>query len=743
MKLGEGPVAIWAWPAAVLAVALLVLAADPGGFARHIRNIEFDAYQDARPRPYEDPRAKSGLSVRTLEVDPASVAKFGAWPWPRATLAKLTTELKDAGAALVVFAFPLDRADPASTRAVIDALPKGDDSDALRKALARLPSPDDALARAMAATHAVTGFLLRDAPGGRPPHEPSKVVVRDDGNALTGVPDFATAYGALEVFETASTGTGALNLGLDADGKFRALPFVYRLAGKPVAAVDAEAVRLANAANAITLRTQRGGVIPGTGHAEIVAGEAGMVDVPLGAEGSMLVYYGPADAPRGISAAALDDGKIGPGSLKDAIVYVVPPGEILDTPVGRRGVAEIRAEAMENILLGTALSRPNARGAELLFTLLGGALIVFLLLRNGLLFAGLAAAGLVLGAQVSTWAMFANGRVLIDSLGPSLAFLALYAAGMAASAREFARTRANLKHAFAEALPPSVLERIARRPALLKLDGETRTVTYLSCSVRDFARLASSFLDDPPGFTRLMRRVTGPLLDEVTRHGGTIDRVTSDGFSAFWNAPIEDPEHAIHACEAANGMTEALARVNEQIARERRIDGTAIEAIEIGIGISTGQAVAGGFGARQRAAYSVTGDPVVTAEKIRALSQQYGPAVILSEETRKEAARGFAFLEVDFIAAGPRDEPIKLYALLGNPLVRASPKFRAMTTFHDHIFQAIRSQQWGKARELIAQCRKLSGASQKLYDLHANRIEYFEDNPPGSDWDGAFRTVVK
>jgi adenylate cyclase len=55
----------------------------------------------------------------------------------------------------------------------------------------------------------------------------------------------------------------------------------------------------------------------------------------------------------------------------------------------------------------------------------------------------------------------------------------------------------------------------------------------------------------------------------------------------------------------------------------------------------------------------------------------------------------------------------------------------------------VRTQQWAKARELIDQCRKLSGASQKLYDLHLTRIAWFEKNPPGSDWDGAFRSILK
>jgi adenylate cyclase len=740
MKLAEGPVALWAWPAAALAIAVMVLLGDPAGFATHVRNIAFDAYQYSKPRSYEDPAAKTGLTVRTLGIDARSLAAFGPWPWSSATLARLTNDLREAGAALIVYAFPLDRADAASPKAVLDYLPVVASTENVRATLAKLRSPDDVLAQAMAQTHSVTGFELRDFSGGRSPHV--KATITTGAADLSRVPSFSHAAGALERFEQASNGTGALNLPSDGDGKLRALPFVFLLNGMAVPSIDAEAVRLANAARTISLKAQPHTFMPGVGAPELTQAQTGLVATPLLPSGAMAIYFAN-NANRIVSAAALDAKTLPAGILKDAIVYIAPPDAFVETPLGRRNVADIRADAMENILLDSALTRPNAVVTEALATALGGLLIMMLFLRLGPGFAALAAIGLIAASQAFAWFLFSNSRLMVDALGPSLSFALVFAAGVGANAREFTRTRGRLRHAFAEALPPAVLERIARRPALLKLDGETRTITYLSCSVRDFARLASSFLEDPHGFTKLIRRVTGPLLDEVTRHGGAIDRVTSDGFSAFWNAPLDDPEHAMHACEAANAMTEALARTNEQIARERRIDGTAIEPIEIGIGISTGLAVAGGFGARERAAYSVTGDPVVTAERIRALSQQYGPAVVLSEETRKEAARGYAFLEVDYIAAGPRDEPLKLFALLGSPVVRASPKFRAVTTFHDHIFSAIRSQQWSKARELIEQCRKLSGASQKLYDLHLNRIAYFEDNPPSGDWDGAFRTVVK
>ncbi|HVU20416.1 MAG TPA: adenylate/guanylate cyclase domain-containing protein, partial [Rhizomicrobium sp.] len=368
--------------------------------------------------------------------------------------------------------------------------------------------------------------------------------------------------------------------------------------------------------------------------------------------------------------------------------------------------------------------------------------MIFLLARFSVWWAGLFGVGAIAGAGAVSWQLFAANHVLLDALGPGLGIALVFAAGASARVREISGARSRLHDALADALSPDAIERIARKPSLLKLDGENRNVTYMVCAVRGMTELAASFRDDPVTFTRLLQRAFIPLMDEVLAHRGTIERISGEGFSAFWNAPLDDPEHAIHACEAATGMMEAIARVNDVITHERRIDGAALAPIEVGIGISTGPAITGGFRAHGRTTYSAAGDCAVAASRIQALSGTYGPAVIVSEDTRKSAERGFAFLEVDYVVLGS-GAPVKLYAMLGNPVMRASPKFRALTTFHDHIFQSLRSQQWEKTRELIDQCRKLSGASQKLYDLQLSRVAWYEEHPPGADWDGAFRPVLK
>jgi adenylate cyclase len=313
-----------------------------------------------------------------------------------------------------------------------------------------------------------------------------------------------------------------------------------------------------------------------------------------------------------------------------------------------------------------------------------------------------------------------------------------FGAGAAVWIQDMRLAYAGLRMAFSDSLPRATIEKIARRPALLKMEGETRTVTYLVCGVRGLAGLAADYKDDAAGFTRLMQRVMTPLMDQALAHGGTIDRLTADGFAAFWNAPLDDEDHALHACEAANGMAVMSARISDELAQERK---DAPPVVEIGVGIATGPVIAGGFGGSSRMGYSVNGNAVNLAQRIQTLSHHYGPALVVSGETQKLADRGFAFLEIDTVAMGT--PPVTLYAIMGNPVSRASPKFRALTVFHDHIFQAMRKQNWPMARELIAQCRRLSGASQRLYDLHLARIAYYEQHPPGTEWDGAFRPILE
>jgi adenylate cyclase len=159
--------------------------------------------------------------------------------------------------------------------------------------------------------------------------------------------------------------------------------------------------------------------------------------------------------------------------------------------------------------------------------------------------------------------------------------------------------------------------------------------------------------------------------------------------------------------------------------------------LEMGIGLNTGLCLVGNLGSEYRFNYSVMGDPVNLAARLEAQTRTYGVEVIVSETTR-DAAPGFAFLELDLIAVKGKTEAVRIFALLGTEAAAQSPAFQQLTEAQGQFLAAYRAQQWGKARELIKACRPLWDGLGELYDLYARRITIFEDDPPGADWNGVY-----
>ena len=300
-----------------------------------------------------------------------------------------------------------------------------------------------------------------------------------------------------------------------------------------------------------------------------------------------------------------------------------------------------------------------------------------------------------------------------------------------------ARDRSKRKHVFDGRVSSETLKRLSRKPELLELAAAARTISFLVCRIRGFDELTESFSGDPEALARLTRLAMTPIAQAVLDRHGTIDRILPGELSAFFNAPLDDPQHANHACGTAIAMMEAVEKVNRTLEFTQSTDETPAAPIDIGIGINTGDAIVGNFGTEDAPVYTAAGHAAGLASTIERLSGAYGNAILVGDATRALVERNFAILEVDHIALDA-SQALPLFALLGTPLARANPRFIALKTFHDRIFQAYRAREWDKARALIAQARALSGANPVLYDLYLQRIAHFEAHPPGGSWSGVF-----
>jgi MHS family citrate/tricarballylate:H+ symporter-like MFS transporter len=571
MRAGPNVVGIWALPLAILVLAAAIFALDLGGAATRLSGLEYDSYQHFQPRTYESPLARSGYDVRVLDIDATAIARFGNWPWPSDTLERVTDILKKAGTPVIVYAFALDTSDPSSPQRFAAQLSPGPQNDAARNALNKMVSADESLAASFQGTKAVTGFLLQNQTGDDVAPAKAKIAFDGVSDAASFVPRFAYAARSLPLFEAASAGTGALNLATDPGGVLRNVALVSRIGDTVTPSLDAEVLRLASEKSALSVHGVAGNMPLLDAAARIAGISAGAFDVKTRRDGAMTIYFAQNTAQRRLVLSQLT----GARSLKNTIVYIAPPGENMLTPGGYRSAGEIHAEALENMLLGEGLKESGGYLPQLVFLLVAGVALIVLLMRAGLIWAGAFTLVMVCAVQGFGWYLFSSAHQLIDSATPSTTLAVAFLGGAAARAVAIANARASLRRSFADMLPTAAIEKIARDPARLKLDGETRVVTCLSCGLRRYADLAQAFKDDPTDFTRMITTAMAPLIEAALDHGGTIGHLDGDSFMAYWNAPLDDGEHAIHACDAAQYMTLALASVNEQLSHERRFDGTA------------------------------------------------------------------------------------------------------------------------------------------------------------------------
>ena len=676
----SSPINAWLVPVLLLALGVFVILFDGLGLQSGLSNRLFDAYQRHAARPFAD---MDGTPVRVLELP----------SFDEDLLVQVTRTLSGRGARMIVFTAPVQFGP--SPQSLSARLPPG--SEAARAALAALPEPGHELAQAIAETKAVLPVVLGAA--GREPHVKAQFVYRGTRDPFGFAPRAGAAAAPSAMLENSVAGLAAATLEPDSDGVVRRAPVAFHLGAGLIPGMAAEVLRLTAGKPDITAVSNEHDPLSFLSGIGIAGLETPKGQIPTDKDGQARLRYA-----AGPGLRLLDPGDLPATPLKDVIVVVGNQGKVVQTPLGPASTASVIADSIENLLGGLALTRPGwATLAEALLLAGAGAAMVFAL-RLGL---GWAAVLVLVSTALSglgSWYLYAAQGLLLDWATPAL-FLGLsFVCAVLVWFHDLQQTYAKLRAAFSNSLSRAAIEKIARQPDLLKPEGQKRTITYLVCGA--------------PGAEQ---KVLSALIDQVLEHGGALDRTGADGFAAFWNAPLDDADHARHACEAGNALAAVAAEYG----------------LQISAGIATGEVITGSG----PAGYGIHGDAPLLAERIRSLAHRYGAPLLAAEETRALVGRDFALLEIDTIASGTRNAT--LYALMGNSGVLVSPKFRALTVFHDHLFQAIRKQNWRLARDLITQCRRLSGANQALYDLHLARISYYERNPPGMDWDGAFRPILE
>lgn len=325
--------------------------------------------------------------------------------------------------------------------------------------------------------------------------------------------------------------------------------------------------------------------------------------------------------------------------------------------------AEIQATIFDNITHDLFIAKAG-HGAVIAAIALGA------LLAGGVVFRAtgwpttVASVAVLILLIAASYAMLRLGHTFISPIGSALAYLAVAGGQATLDYAAERRSRRDITRAFSRYLSPALVERLANDPSQLKLGGERRTLTILFCDVRGFTTISEALKDDPEQLTALINRLLTPLSDIVLESGGTIDKYIGDCLMAFWNAPLDDPGHAIHAVGAALEMLAAVEQLNEDLRHEAAEAGAEARVLKIGIGINTGDCVVGNMGSARRFDYSVLGDAVNLASRLEGESKNYGVPLLLGERTASLSAADFTIAELDSITVKGRTTLSPIFTVL-------------------------------------------------------------------------------
>ncbi len=728
-------------PAFVLLGALCVSFYDPRGLATALSNQTFDIYQQIRPRPSE---AQKSVYI---DIGAASSARFGHWPWSRSRLAELVDAARAAGAETVLLDMPLPEADTTSPREALKVwspLPPEANVTALAAALAELPDHDILLLEALKAGPSVVTLtpgkgIARNAPS------PVADIVDVGGNPLRYAPRYDTWVQTLGRLSRNAAGTGTGMPSQRQSQRVRDIPMLINLDGKLFPSSTLEALRVHQAANAYEARVTipEGAFVIGepAGLAEIAITGTGNV-VETKADGSLRLYFRSASQQSTYEAwRIMSDAEAFDFNGKIAVIGFSVNGaeRTYDTVVGPLPSGAIIAEAIDQVASNAYLTRPAwAQNAELAFLAFVGIITMILVIRSrsgwGFVFLALSLAA----GGYAAWYLFEVEGWLLDPAIPAVSLAAVFFTTILVNRfRVEAETRF-IENQMTRRLSSKALAKVIRNPKLIPEHGEQRTVTSLAVGLRGFNVIADRYLEDPVAYADILNRFFSPLTKTVHDRKGMVDRYTGDTMMAVWNAPLNEPDHAMKACDAALLMREQLDTLNEFLEEDAKRHNLSHIPLSVSIGVESGSAIVGNMGAAQSYDYGVLGEPVSIAHYLRHHAINYGPAVIVGDGFKDAVGEKFALLEVDLVSTPRHPEGWRAYALLGDSIVRASPKFRALEDGHRKLFDAYRNQRWDAAREALGHCRGLNGSISTLYDFYEARIKQLQSDPPGPSWNGSY-----
>ncbi|MDM8522883.1 adenylate/guanylate cyclase domain-containing protein [Desulfococcaceae bacterium HSG8] len=296
-----------------------------------------------------------------------------------------------------------------------------------------------------------------------------------------------------------------------------------------------------------------------------------------------------------------------------------------------------------------------------------------------------------------------------------------------------------IKGTFGKYVDPRVVESLINKPGGPETGGKKQFMTVLFADIEKFDTIAKKLT--PEDLVHFINQYLTLMSEPISAHTGVLDKFIGTTVMAFWGLPFTtEADHARMACEAALDQLAQLGSIRRLAAGITRAT-EPVAALNLRIGITTGHLVVGNMGSEQSKSYTVLGDTVNTASRLKGACKQYGTHIMVTESTQAMIREVIETREIDLIQVIGKEEPVRVFELLG----RKGELDQITCELRDNFEQGVsayRSQAWDQALHYFEDCVKLN-PDDTPGALFIERIRTLRENPPGDDWDGTWRLTKK
>jgi adenylate cyclase len=544
------------------------------------------------------------------------------------------------------------------------------------------------------------------------PKNPGTAIINSD--YMDQIVQYPGIIANIPSLETNAAGVGITNTLPEIDGVNRRIPLLVMSQGKIYPNLALETLRVASGDTTVQVKLFEGGVekmrLPSTGPITTDAlgrvwidwsqksKSVSMVDLPSDFGGSIVIV--------GVSAAGI--------------------GNPVATAIGPIWPHDVQASLIGTVANNVNIQRPDwADGAEVLLIIL---LSLLAILLSRWKYGFIPFIAIIIGCYYGSRLSFTYYDYLLDCVYPILTLVIVYTHVFTVKFITELNAKLQIKKQFGTYLSPALVEKLQKNPELLTLGGDSRELSIMFTDVRGFTTISEHYGKDVQGLTKIMNRYMTAMTAKIIENNGTLDKYIGDAQMAFWNAPLDEPNHAKLAVKTALEMMESLDAFNKEITAE------GVPAFGMGLGINTGVVVVGNMGSSQRFDYTCLGDSVNLASRLEGQSKPYGVKMILGARTAELIKDEYPVIELDTIAVKGKTEGVKIFTL--------STYYEDHYKLHKKYLKAYYDGNWEDGGAIFLAKQLVAEAPTDLRQYYTNMIERMEEGKP-DNWDGTYRATSK